>query len=98
DEVAGALAGVAARGHRVALVTDGRLGRGPALVPAAVHVTPEAAAGGPLGRLHDGDEVLLDVLAGKLEAVVALENLPARDTAEVVGQVAGEVPEVAPAA
>ena len=43
------------RGHRVALVTDGRMSGASGKVPAAIHVTPEAAGGGPLARLRDGD-------------------------------------------
>ena len=45
------------RGHRVALVTDGRMSGASGKVPAAIHCTPEAAAGGPLARLRDGDVV-----------------------------------------
>ncbi|WP_448207148.1 phosphogluconate dehydratase [Azospirillum sp. sgz302134] len=58
------------RGHRVALVTDGRLSGASGKVPAALHVTPEAAAGGPLARLRDGDLVRFDAEAGTLEALV----------------------------
>ena len=53
------------RGHRVALVTDGRMSGASGKVPAAIHVTPEAAAdGGPLARVRDGDLVRLDADAG----------------------------------
>ena len=45
------------RGHRVALVTDGRMSGASGKVPAAIHCTPEAAAGGPLSRVRDGDVV-----------------------------------------
>ena len=48
------------RGHRVALVTDGRMSGASGKVPAAIHCTPEAAAGGPLARLRDGDVVRVD--------------------------------------
>jgi len=58
------------RGHRVALVTDGRLSGASGKVPAALHVTPEAAAGGPLALLRDGDVVRVDAEAGTLEALV----------------------------
>jgi phosphogluconate dehydratase len=58
------------RGHRVALVTDGRMSGASGSVPAAIHVTPECAAGGALGRVRDGDELLLDSYAGVLEAHV----------------------------
>jgi len=55
------------RGLRVALVTDGRMSGASGKVPAAIHVTPEAAAGGPLARVQDGDIVTLDAVAGTLE-------------------------------
>ena len=54
------------RGLRVALVTDGRMSGASGKVPAAIHVAPEAAAGGPLARLRDGDIVRLDAVAGTL--------------------------------
>jgi phosphogluconate dehydratase len=58
------------RGLRVALVTDGRMSGASGKVPAAIHVAPEAAAGGPLARLRDGDIVRLDAVAGTLTALV----------------------------
>jgi phosphogluconate dehydratase len=54
------------RGHAVALVTDGRLSGASGKVPAAIHVTPEAAKGGPIGRIQDGDVISLDVASGEL--------------------------------
>lgn len=57
------------RGHRVALVTDGRMSGASGKVPAAIHVSPEAAMGGPLARLVDGDLVRLDAGAGVLEVL-----------------------------
>jgi phosphogluconate dehydratase len=47
-------------GYKVALVTDGRMSGASGKVPAAIHVSPEAAGEGPIGRLHDGDVVALD--------------------------------------
>jgi phosphogluconate dehydratase len=58
------------KGFRVALVTDGRMSGASGKVPAAIHVSPEAAAGGPLGKLRTGDLVRLDAVAGTLEAFV----------------------------
>src|SRR3954466_4747801 len=55
------------RGHRVALVTDGRMSGASGKVPAAIHCTPEAAAGGPLSRLRNGDVVRLDADTGRLD-------------------------------
>jgi phosphogluconate dehydratase len=62
------LAVLQGRGFRVALVTDGRMSGASGKVPAAIHVSPEAAAGGPLALLRDGDVVRLDAVAGTLEA------------------------------
>ena len=57
------------RGLRVALVTDGRMSGASGKVPAAIHATPEAAAGGPLARLRDGDLVRVDAVAGTLDCL-----------------------------
>jgi phosphogluconate dehydratase len=70
------------RGQRVALVTDGRMSGASGKVPSAIHLTPEAAVGGPLARVRDGDLVTLDADAGVLDLHVAPYELEAR-TAEV---------------
>jgi phosphogluconate dehydratase len=54
------------RGHKVALVTDGRMSGASGKVPAAIHLTPEAAADGPLARITDGDVITLDADSGAL--------------------------------
>jgi len=59
------------RGIKVALVTDGRMSGASGKVPAAIHVSPEAAAGGPLAKLRDGDIVRLDAAAGTLTVLAA---------------------------
>ena len=64
------------RGHRVALVTDGRMSGASGKVPAAIHVPPEAAAGGPLARVRDGDMIHLDPAAGVLEIEADLTGRP----------------------
>lgn len=66
------------RGFRVALVTDGRMSGASGKVPAAIHVSPEAADGGPIARLHDGDVVRLDAAAGRLDICVDAAVLAAR--------------------
>ena len=58
------------QGRRVALVTDGRLSGASGKVPSAIHVTPEAALGGGIARVHEGDMILVDCEAGRLEARV----------------------------
>jgi phosphogluconate dehydratase len=57
------------KGHKVALVTDGRMSGASGKVPAAIHVSPEAYGGGPLAQLSDGDVVRLCAPCGSLEAV-----------------------------
>ena len=67
------------RGLKVALVTDGRMSGASGKVPAAIHVAPEAADGGALARLRDGDVVRVDAVAGRLDALV--ERFEAREPA-----------------
>lgn len=62
------------RGQKVAIVTDGRMSGASGKVPAAIHVTPEAALGGPLSRVRDGDLVTLDADAGTLEVAADLAH------------------------
>jgi phosphogluconate dehydratase len=57
------------RGHKVALITDGRMSGASGKVPAAIHVSPEALPDGPLARVRDGDVIRLDGHSGTLEAV-----------------------------
>jgi phosphogluconate dehydratase len=57
------------RGHRVALVTDGRMSGASGKVPAAIHCSPEALPDGPLARLQDGDVVRLCGRTGQLEVL-----------------------------
>jgi len=57
------------RGLKVALVTDGRMSGASGKVPAAIHVAPEAAAGGPIAKLRDGDRVRVDATTGTLEVL-----------------------------
>jgi len=69
------------RGFKVALVTDGRMSGASGKVPAAIHVTPEAASGGPIARLRDGDVIRVDATAGTLAALVPEAEWAARDLA-----------------
>ncbi|MGO4854575.1 phosphogluconate dehydratase [Phaeovulum sp. W22_SRMD_FR3] len=57
------------RGLRVALVTDGRMSGASGKVPAAIHVSPEAADGGPLAKIQDGDILRLDAVSGELSCL-----------------------------
>ena len=58
------------KGFRVALVTDGRMSGASGKVPAAIHVSPEAATGGPLAKVRDGDMLRLDAFTGELLVLV----------------------------
>ncbi len=67
------------RGHRVALVTDGRMSGASGKVPAAIHLTPEAAAGGAIAKVRDGDLVTVDAASGQLELHVSDDELARRE-------------------
>lgn len=69
------------QGRKVALVTDGRLSGASGKIPAAIHVTPEAARGGAIGKVRDGDIVRLDSEAGTLEVLVDAAEFAAREVA-----------------
>ncbi len=77
------LAVLQGRGFKVALVTDGRMSGASGKVPAAIHVSPEALAGGPLGKVRDGDLIRLDAVAGSLQALVDADIWAARPQAEL---------------
>ena len=64
------LAVLQGKGFKVALVTDGRMSGASGKVPAAIHVSPEAKAGGPLAKVQDGDVIRLDAVAGTLSVLV----------------------------
>ena len=69
------------QGRQVALVTDGRLSGASGKIPAAIHITPEAARGGAIGKLRDGDLVRLDSEAGTLEVLVDAVEFNVREVA-----------------
>ncbi|MGQ2978415.1 MAG: phosphogluconate dehydratase [Polaromonas sp.] len=75
------LAVLQGKGFRVALVTDGRMSGASGKVPAAIHVSPEAAAGGPLAKVRDGDVILVDSISGTLEVKVPAADWAARESA-----------------
>jgi phosphogluconate dehydratase len=69
------------KGFKVALVTDGRMSGASGKVPAAIHVTPEAADGGPLAYIRDGDVIRLDAHAGDLSIQVEQREFKGRKAA-----------------
>ncbi|PVE06304.1 phosphogluconate dehydratase [Limnohabitans sp. Rim28] len=75
------LAVLQGKGFKVALVTDGRMSGASGKVPAAIHVSPEAAAGGPLAKVQDGDVIRLDGVAGTLQVLVSEAEWAARPLA-----------------
>jgi phosphogluconate dehydratase len=75
------LAVLQGKGFKVALVTDGRMSGASGKVPSAIHVSPEAAAGGPLAKVQDGDLIRLDGIAGSLQVLVTETEWAARPLA-----------------
>jgi phosphogluconate dehydratase len=71
------------KGFKVALVTDGRMSGASGKVPAAIHVSPEALAGGPLAKVQDGDLIRLDGIAGTLQVLVSQAEWVARPLAQM---------------
>ncbi len=69
------------QGFKVALVTDGRMSGASGKVPAAIHLSPEALADGPIARVHDGDWITLDCERGVLELEVDAATLASRTAA-----------------
>ena len=76
------------RGFRVALVTDGRMSGASGQVPAAIHVCPEASAGGALARVRDGDRIRLDAHRGTLEVLVDAGDWDARAPVQLSAEAA----------
>jgi phosphogluconate dehydratase len=72
------LAVLQGKGYRVALVTDGRMSGASGKVPSAIHVSPEAAVGGPLARVQDGDVIRLDANAATLQVLLPADVWAAR--------------------
>ncbi len=72
------LAVLQGKGYQVALVTDGRMSGASGKVPAAIHVSPEAAAGGPMAKIRDGDVIRVDALTGELNVLVPDDQWAAR--------------------
>ena len=77
------------KGFNVALVTDGRMSGASGKVPAAIHLSPEAARGGAIAKLQDGDVVRLCANSGTLSVLVDADiwsaRVPAATPAEKFG-------------
>jgi dihydroxy-acid dehydratase len=61
-------------GHEVALITDGRFS-GATHGFMAAHVAPEAVRGGPIGAIHTGDEITIDVVARRIDVALADQEI-----------------------
>ncbi|MFA6178540.1 MAG: phosphogluconate dehydratase [Methylophilaceae bacterium] len=68
-------------GFKVAIVTDGRMSGASGKVPAAIHVSPEALAGGAIGKVRDGDIIRLNAIVGTLNALVDEDEWQSRTNA-----------------
>lgn len=77
------LAVLQGKGFKVALVTDGRMSGASGKIPAAIHVSPEALAGGPLGKVRTGDLIRLNAVVGTLNALVDADTWADREPAEL---------------
>jgi phosphogluconate dehydratase len=77
------LAVLQGKGFKVALVTDGRMSGASGKVPAAIHASPEALAGGPLAKVRDGDVIRLNAVQGTLDALVSDTEWAARVPATI---------------
>jgi phosphogluconate dehydratase len=77
------LAVLQGKGYKVALVTDGRMSGASGKVPAAIHLSPEALAGGPLAKVQSGDIIELDAGKGLLRAEIAEAEWHARPVASM---------------
>lgn len=77
------LAVLQGKGFKVALVTDGRMSGASGKVPAAIHLSPEGAAGGPIAKVRDGDLIRLDANAGTLQVLVPQDEWDARESAKL---------------
>lgn len=71
------------KGFKVAIVTDGRMSGASGKIPAAIHLTPEASAGGPIAKIHDGDIIRLNATVGMVNVLVDEDEWAEREVAEL---------------
>lgn len=71
------------KGFRVAIVTDGRMSGASGKIPAAIHLTPEASAGGPIAKIRDGDIIRLNATVGMVNVLVDEDEWAEREVAEL---------------
>jgi len=71
------------KGFRVAIVTDGRMSGASGKIPAAIHLSPEASAGGPLAKVRTGDIIRLNATVGMVNVLVDADEWAEREVAEL---------------
>lgn len=57
------------KGHKVALVTDGRMSGASGKIPSAIHLAPEACEGGLINKIQTGDRLRVDAVTGTVECL-----------------------------
>lgn len=67
------------QGYQIALITDGRMSGASGKIPAAIHLCPEAADGGAIAKIRDGDKIILNATTGELTLDVDTETFAARE-------------------
>ncbi len=67
------------KGFRVAIVTDGRMSGASGKIPAAIHMTPEASAGGAIAKIRTGDIVRLNATVGMVNVLVSEDEWAERE-------------------
>lgn len=71
------------KGFMVAIVTDGRMSGASGKIPAAIHLTPEASAGGPLAKVRTGDIIRLNATVGMVNVLVDEDEWAEREVEEL---------------
>jgi phosphogluconate dehydratase len=79
------------KGFHVALVTDGRMSGASGKVPAVIHVSPETLLHGPIGKVRDGDLIVIDAVEGVLDVEIDASEWEARPVAQPTHQAGNEV-------
>lgn len=71
------------KGFRVAIVTDGRMSGASGKIPAAIHLSPEASAGGAIAKIRNGDIIRLNASVGQLNVLVDEDTWAERETEQL---------------
>ena len=74
---------IQSKGYTVAILTDGRMSGASGSVPAVIHISPEANAGGMIGKILDNDKIKIDIDSGTFELQVDIKTLNERKSYQV---------------